>query len=70
VQAVVWAWQSGAFSRDTMFELFRKGEILPDGRTNQDEEALIRAGQAELASLAARQQPRTQQQQQQQQQAA
>ena len=46
LQAVVAAWQSGAISRDTMFELFRKGEILPDGRTNQDEEALVRAGQA------------------------
>jgi hypothetical protein len=27
-----------------MFELFRSGEILPDGRTNQDEEMLIKAG--------------------------
>jgi hypothetical protein len=51
-----------------MFELFRKGEILPDGRTNQDEEALVRAGRAELVSLVARQQPPPQQQQQQQQQ--
>ena len=41
LQAVVAAWQSGAISRDTMFELFRSGEILPDGRTNQDEKALI-----------------------------
>jgi len=41
LQAVVAAWQSGAISRDTMFELFRSGEILPDGRTNQDEAALI-----------------------------
>jgi hypothetical protein len=41
LQAVVGAWQSGAISRDTMFELFRSGEILPDGRTNQDEEMLI-----------------------------
>jgi hypothetical protein len=44
LQAVVGAWQSGAISRDTMFELFRSGEILPDGRTNQDEEQLIRVG--------------------------
>jgi hypothetical protein len=70
LQAVVAAWQSGAISRDTMFELFRKGEILPDGRTNQDEEALIRAGQAELAALVARQMPQPPQQQQQQQQVA
>ena len=37
-------WQAGAISRDTMFELFRRGEILPDGRTNADEAALIGAG--------------------------
>ena len=41
LQAVVAAWQSGAISRDTMFELFRSGEILPDGRTNEDEKTLI-----------------------------
>jgi hypothetical protein len=46
LQAVVGAWQSGAISRDTMFELFRKGEILPDGRTNQDEAALIASAKA------------------------
>jgi hypothetical protein len=39
--AVVAAWQAGAISKDTMFELFRRGEILPDGRTNADEAALI-----------------------------
>ena len=38
------AWQSGAISRDTMFELFRSGEILPDGRTNEDEKTLIADG--------------------------
>jgi hypothetical protein len=42
LQAVVAAWQAGAISQDTMLELFRKGEILPDGRTNADELALIR----------------------------
>jgi hypothetical protein len=41
LQAVVGAWQSGAISQDTMFELFRKGEILPDGRSNPDEARLI-----------------------------
>jgi hypothetical protein len=46
LQAVVAAWQSGAISRDTMFELFRKGEILPDGRTNQDEAGLIASAKA------------------------
>src|SRR6266481_8992622 len=44
LQAVVAAWQSGAISRDTMFELFRSGEILPDGRTNEDEKTLIATG--------------------------
>ena len=68
LQAVVAAWQSGAISRDTMFELFRKGEILPDGRTNQDEEALVRAGRAESVpdGRSTAQQVKQQQQQQQQ----
>ena len=43
LQAIVAAWQAGAISKDSMFELFRRGEILPDGRTNQDEAALIKA---------------------------
>jgi hypothetical protein len=63
LQAVVAAWQSGAISRDTMFELFRKGEILPDGRTNQDEEALVRAGAASKPAVPAQQQQQQQQQQ-------
>jgi hypothetical protein len=46
LQAVVAAWQSGAISQDTMFELFRSGEILPDGRTNEDEKTLVQAGLA------------------------
>ena len=50
LQAVVAAWQSGAISRDTMFELFRSGEILPDGRTNQDEAQLIEMRNAEPLS--------------------
>jgi hypothetical protein len=45
LQAVVAAWQAGAISQDTMLELFRKGEILPDGRTNADELNLIKAGE-------------------------
>ena len=52
MQAVVAAWQAGAISQDTMLELFRKGEILPDGRTNQDEAALI-AGKSKPAAGAA-----------------
>jgi hypothetical protein len=56
IQAVVAAWQAGAISRDTMFELFRKGEILPDGRTNQDETALVRAGLPEKPAQPVQQQ--------------
>ncbi|MGZ4986810.1 MAG: DUF4055 domain-containing protein [Limisphaerales bacterium] len=41
LREVVAAWQAGAISQDTMLELFRRGEILPDGRTNEDELALI-----------------------------
>jgi hypothetical protein len=59
IQAVVAAWQAGAISRDTMFELFRKGEILPDGRTNQDETALVRAGLPEKPAQPVQQQNQT-----------
>jgi len=41
--AVVGAWQAGAISQDSMFELFRKGEVLPDGRTNERESQLVAA---------------------------
>lgn len=56
LQAVVAAWQSGAISQDTMFELFRKGEILPEGRTNRDEAALVQASQAKRAAQQQQQQ--------------
>jgi len=49
--AVVSAWQANAISKDTMFELFRRGEILPDGRTNQDEAALIGNDQPSTLNL-------------------
>ena len=41
IQAIVGAWQAGAISRDTMTELFRRGEVLPEGRTVHEEERLI-----------------------------
>jgi len=41
IQAVVAAWQAGAISQNTMHELFRRGEVLPEGRTNEEEAALI-----------------------------
>jgi hypothetical protein len=42
--SVVQAWKDGAISQDTMLELFRKREILPEGRSNKDEMALIAGG--------------------------
>ena len=39
--AIVGAWQSGAISQATMFDLFRKGEVLPTGRTDNEEKNLI-----------------------------
>jgi len=46
--AVVAAWQAGAISRETMFELFRKGEVLPAGRTDEEETRLTQKQQAEM----------------------
>jgi hypothetical protein len=41
INAVVAAWQAGAISRDTMFDLFRIGEVLPVGRSNEEEAKLV-----------------------------
>ncbi|MBI1178466.1 DUF4055 domain-containing protein [bacterium] len=41
IQAIVAAWQAGAISRDTMTELFRRGEVLPEGRSMEEELKLI-----------------------------
>ena len=43
--AIVGAWQAGAISQTTMFDLFRKGEVLPTGRTDDEEKHLVQAGQ-------------------------
>ena len=51
ITAVVAAWQAGAISQDTMLELFRKGEVLPDGRTNKNEMNLIKAGAGAVAKV-------------------
>jgi hypothetical protein len=37
---IVAAWQKGAISRETMFDLFRRGEVLPAGRTDEEEARL------------------------------
>lgn len=44
IVAVVQAWQNGALSQDSMLELFRRGEVLPEGRTNEEEMRLIERG--------------------------
>jgi hypothetical protein len=42
ITAIVAAWQAGALSRDSMFELFRRGEVVPAGRSNDEEAALLK----------------------------
>jgi hypothetical protein len=41
IQALVAAWQMGAISRDTLLHNFRQGEVLPPGRTNEEEVELV-----------------------------
>ena len=43
IQAIVAACQAGAISRETMLDLFRRGEVLPEGRTNEEEVTLLTA---------------------------
>jgi hypothetical protein len=50
ITAVVQAWQSGALSRDSMMELFRRGEVLPEGRTSEEETRLAEAGKPKAES--------------------
>ena len=44
IVAIFQAWQSGALSRDSMLDIFRRGEVLPEGRTNEQEVRLIEGG--------------------------
>jgi hypothetical protein len=41
LQAIVGAWQAGAISRETMLDLFRRGEVLPESRSAEEEEQMI-----------------------------
>jgi hypothetical protein len=43
IVAVVSAWQNGALSRDSMLDMFRRGEVLPEGRTYEEERALVKS---------------------------
>ena len=47
ITAIVAAWQANAISRETMFDLFRKGEVLPAGRSNEEEQTLLAQRQNE-----------------------
>jgi hypothetical protein len=49
--AIVSAWQAGAISRETMFDLFRRGEVLPPGRTDEEEAKLAKASKPEDGGL-------------------
>ena len=58
LQSIVAAWQAGAISRDTMSDLFRRGEVLPEGRTDEEEEKLVGAhGSPSAMSLGAKTSP-------------
>ncbi len=54
ITAVVGAWQAGAISRETMFELFRKGEVLSAGRSNEEEARLTEKEKVEIGKAEAR----------------
>jgi len=43
IQALVAAWQSGGISQETLFWNFQQGEMVPDDRTFEQEQALIEA---------------------------
>ena len=57
ITALVAAWQAGAISQATMLDLFRAGEVIAPGRTNEEEINLlatqkVRAGLATTAPVA------------------
>ena len=43
IQALVMAWQSMAISQETMLHQFERGDVLPPGRSPEEELALIKA---------------------------
>lgn len=44
IVALVQAWQTGALSRESMLDIFRRGEVLPEGRSNEEEIRLAGKG--------------------------
>lgn len=51
--ALVQAWQGGAISRDTLLDNLQRGEILPTGRTIEEEKAAIEADGPALGVIGA-----------------
>ncbi len=49
IAAVVQTWQNGALSHDSMFDIFRRGEVLPECRTNEEDVRLIASEKPEAA---------------------
>jgi hypothetical protein len=43
IQALIMAWQSMAISQDTLLHQFERGDVLPPGRSPEEELALIKA---------------------------
>jgi len=43
ITALVAAWQAGAISQESLLDLFRAGEVIAPGRTNEEELALLKA---------------------------
>jgi hypothetical protein len=44
IAAVFQVWQNGRLSRDSMMDIFRRSKVLPEGRTNEEEERLVKQG--------------------------
>jgi hypothetical protein len=51
ITALVAAWQAGAISQATMFDLFRAGEVIAPGRTNDEEIKLLALEKPETGNL-------------------
>jgi len=51
INAIVAAWSAGAISRETMFDLFRLGDVLPVGRSNEEETKLLQNQKPEIGNL-------------------
>jgi hypothetical protein len=55
--AQVSTWQMGGISDQTLFENLKRGEIIPEDRTYEEEQALIEAGAQRMSALNALTQP-------------